>query len=489
MRIGLGLNAGWWLLSAAASAAPAVNDNYENRTVLEGESITVSALFLDSTFESTPLQPLFLGIEPPAWPLLAHPPSRSGSLWWEWTAPRSGGVVLKLAPTPGTAEPLPQYTRAAFKILAMSGANHPQQGLLHPPPLGFGYADAWVERSLLSLPYSAIAYQVVKGERYVIYGFGDARDPAPVSVDLEMSGGPVVLQDPSDVEITEGDSGLLNVVAIGVPVPDALRYEHPLRYSWLHNGEPVVGASNYVLPLMFVSVEDAGDYRAVVTDAEGSVTSKVARVTVVGTEESPSLQILRERASDGGAGERPIWVVSGAPGRTYAIESSTNLVDWRWQPIEPLSSMPDEPLITRTVTVLSERPSHVRIRREPFRFATLGGSSPQLFLRARRVIPVDLRRWVAWEALQYAKEDFGRDMRAPGIVVDTVSSADVARRIPDVLRAELFDQTGINPCANTIVIGVIGGPPMWGCVPDDPRVWDPNSYHFTNPTGVWNPAR
>lgn len=489
MRRWFGLSAAGMLFSSLAPAAPAPNDLYADRTVLDGESLSISARFLDSTYESAPLQSLFLGLEPPSWPPLAENSIPSGSLWWEWTAPRSGGVVLRLIPPP--ADPLPRYTPAAFLLISISGAELSQQGPLQPPRLFYLGNEFWVEHSLSSMPYSAVSYHVVKGERYLIYGFGDARSSDPVTFQLQMPGGPIVQQDPSDVEITVGESGLLSVVALGVPVPDSLEHEHPLRYSWLHDGKRVPGASNSVLPLLSVSESEAGEYRAVVTDAEGSVTSAVARVTVVAAEEPPVLELAPGVAGVGTklSGGGPIWSLTGAPGRTYAIESSSNLVYWAWQPIEPLSTLDEEPLITRTFTTFTDRPSHVRIRRDPFLFNIPGELKPQLFLRARRATPHDPGRWVAWEALQLAKEDFARDLRQPRLVTATPSAADLWRRIPSALHPELFGFSEQHPCADRIVIGTITSPPSWGCFPNDPVLWEPNYYYFTNPVGIWSPLR
>ena len=68
-----------WFLDSTGFGTPAVNDDFVNRTVLEGESITVRADFLSSTYQSAPPDPVFLGLEPPGWPVLAEKPIPSGS--------------------------------------------------------------------------------------------------------------------------------------------------------------------------------------------------------------------------------------------------------------------------------------------------------------------------------------------------------------------------------------------------------------------------
>ena len=55
----------------------------------------------------------------------------------------------------------------------------------------------------------------------------------------------------------------------------------PLSYQWLHDGSPV-GTDSSTLTLGSTVVGDAGQYRVVVTNVTGAVTSSVAALTVVG---------------------------------------------------------------------------------------------------------------------------------------------------------------------------------------------------------------
>jgi hypothetical protein len=54
----------------------------------------------------------------------------------------------------------------------------------------------------------------------------------------------------------------------------------PLSYQWLFNGTPLSGAAASSLTLSNVQVSQAGEYAAVVSNAAGSVTSAVARLTI-----------------------------------------------------------------------------------------------------------------------------------------------------------------------------------------------------------------
>jgi hypothetical protein len=55
----------------------------------------------------------------------------------------------------------------------------------------------------------------------------------------------------------------------------------PLHYQWWHDGAPINGANSASLTLTGLASANDGDYRVVVTNASGSVTSSVAKVLVV----------------------------------------------------------------------------------------------------------------------------------------------------------------------------------------------------------------
>lgn len=490
MRQWVGLITGLILVSVTAYAASPPNDDYFNRTVLEGESITVTAQFLHATVEPVVDDPPIASIEPGRFHYLSLQGNPSGSLWWEWTAPRSGSIVLTAAPATGDPLPLPELPIAAFTFMALSRLDHSQLGLLYPPLLDSSIGVvSWAERSWRSLPYQGLAYHVVKGQRYLVYGIGNATNPAAVSFQLQMTGGPVIVQDPSDLEVTAGDSGLLTVVALGVPLPGTPIHEHPLRYTWLHQGEPVAGASHSALALLSVSVRDAGDYQVIVTDAEGSVTSAVARVEVIIEERPPQLQRLDKSSEVTGMEDRLGWVLSGSPGRTYVIEASTDLIRWSWQPVKPISALSVEALVTRTTCFRCEPPSHVRVRHQPFGFTAAGEARPQLFLRARRATPFDSRRWAAMDAAQHAKEDYGRDVRNQRALTYEPALNEISSRMPAVLYLDLFGAMGVGECQGMTLVNPIGSVPIWPCVPGDPAMIDRNAYFLSLPPGVWDSER
>ncbi|MBI4657900.1 MAG: immunoglobulin domain-containing protein [Verrucomicrobia bacterium] len=66
----------------------------------------------------------------------------------------------------------------------------------------------------------------------------------------------------------------------------------PIRIQWLSSGSPIPNATNAALELVNVRLIDQGDYRFIASNAFGSVTSSVARLTVVNA--SPLIRVQPE---------------------------------------------------------------------------------------------------------------------------------------------------------------------------------------------------
>lgn len=54
-----------------------------------------------------------------------------------------------------------------------------------------------------------------------------------------------------------------------------------VQYQWTHDGQPLANATSFTLQIPGVSYRDAGEYAVILSNAAGSVTSRVARLTVV----------------------------------------------------------------------------------------------------------------------------------------------------------------------------------------------------------------
>ncbi|MHC1764093.1 MAG: immunoglobulin domain-containing protein [Verrucomicrobiia bacterium] len=127
------------------------------------------------------------------------------------------------------------------------------------------------------------------GEQWWALGIGPVKwiDANPTEPDVEVNqlrtfsigAPPRISSHPQDAEVSVGSTARFAVQAIGDP---------PLGYSWrrdgsvLADGARISGSSSAHLIIASVELGDAGNYMVVVTNACDSVTSSMAKLTVVG---------------------------------------------------------------------------------------------------------------------------------------------------------------------------------------------------------------
>jgi hypothetical protein len=100
---------------------------------------------------------------------------------------------------------------------------------------------------------------------------------------LTVTGTPVVITDsttPADVTTTEGLSVSFTVKASG---------SAPVSYQWFKGATPIDGATNDTYSIPSVTLADAGDYSAHVTNPVNSVTSRTAHLTVNADTTGPNI--------------------------------------------------------------------------------------------------------------------------------------------------------------------------------------------------------
>ncbi|MFP4661704.1 MAG: immunoglobulin domain-containing protein [Halanaerobiales bacterium] len=85
---------------------------------------------------------------------------------------------------------------------------------------------------------------------------------------------PTIINQPESATVRTDDTVTFSVTATGNPEPD---------YQWQKDGQDIVGADEAIYTITEVQTDDAGDYRVVVSNSEGSVTSNPAELIVVET--------------------------------------------------------------------------------------------------------------------------------------------------------------------------------------------------------------
>lgn len=125
---------------------------------------------------------------------------------------------------------------------------------------------------------------------------------------------PGVLTQPADVTVVEPAPATFQVEAMGIP---------PLSYQWYKGAASMAGATTSTLSLSPTALanNDLG-FWVVITNSYGSVTSRVARLTVIPLPRpliAPRIDLMNTNFH---------LSFQAFTGHTYEIETSTNLADW-----------------------------------------------------------------------------------------------------------------------------------------------------------------
>jgi hypothetical protein len=123
---------------------------------------------------------------------------------------------------------------------------------------------------------------------------------------------PVIAVQPQSQTVASGSNVTFNVTTAGFS---------PLNYQWKFNGTNLA-ATNTSLTLTNVQLSQAGNYAVLVTNLYGSALSSNAVLSVYAT----AAATLGGYSFSGNNGFQ--FQVAGVPGFNYAVQESTNLIDW-----------------------------------------------------------------------------------------------------------------------------------------------------------------
>lgn len=124
-----------------------------------------------------------------------------------------------------------------------------------------------------------------------------------------------IMPQPTNVAVPAGNNASFTVGAAGIGL-----FNGPFTYQWILNGAPLSGATNTTLSLTGIVLTNSGSYACVVSSPLGSITSTSALLSVYNP-----FSIGSGRFMPGGVFQLAASVDSG---RTYRLESSTDLVNW-----------------------------------------------------------------------------------------------------------------------------------------------------------------
>jgi uncharacterized delta-60 repeat protein len=139
--------------------------------------------------------------------------------------------------------------------------------------------DGTVDDSFVSLPGGWLPLALQPDARIIAGGTFSAADGTVRMWVARLFGAPplVITVEPDDLSVKVGDTAIFHVVASGTPV---------LHYQWYFNGTPITdgpqisGATTATLTLKRAHFRDEGEYKVVISNDEGSVTSRTVSLRV-----------------------------------------------------------------------------------------------------------------------------------------------------------------------------------------------------------------
>ena len=157
---------------------------------------------------------------------------------------------------------------------------------------------------------SRVTFDATAGTIYYIAVDGVNGASGTVRLNFIVGTPPAITAQPASRTAALGGTATLNVAAIGFPSP---------RYQWMFEGANIPGATNSILSLNGIAPEHFGHYTVRVTNAINALLSTTAHLLL----ETP-LRFTTQRALSNGFH----LTLSGPAGTNYAIEWTTNLLDW-----------------------------------------------------------------------------------------------------------------------------------------------------------------
>jgi hypothetical protein len=271
---------------AAFAQTPPANDDFANRTILTGTSISFTGSLAGATMESSETNSSH-GFY---WLI-----NKAGSVWWTWTAPASSTVVVMFSGPQWPHDVITAYSGTDLNSLT------PLDSTQYTDPAG---------RYARFNATSGISYQIqVAGSNSL-----------PFSVQLTTTNPPVFIFEPQDCIVSPYGSAIFSAMATG-PQPG---YNAPsTTYQWLFNGVPIPGQTFPSLLVHGVTTNQAGSYSVIASNIGGTTQSGAAALTVADTNPVPQIVALQPTNSS-----RASFSLTGEARRWYKVESTGDLQDW-----------------------------------------------------------------------------------------------------------------------------------------------------------------
>jgi hypothetical protein len=235
------------------------------------------------------------------------PTSPYGGLWFYHTDLDTSGYTNLSLWVKGE-----EFTSPELQVVGRLGATWQT-----PRPLDLLLDNTW-QKVTFSLSDLGVANQT-NFVGFMIRDAGEAVGMAFFVDDVQLEsrypdGRPVIAGHPTNQNATAGATVSFNVLASGAD---------PLSYQWRFNGGSISAATGARLTIANAQPESSGGYSVVVTNTSGSVTSRVATLTVPGP---PTIVV-----NDGSLGfvtNHFCFNITGTTGQVIVVEGSNDFSAW-----------------------------------------------------------------------------------------------------------------------------------------------------------------
>lgn len=265
--------------SISFAQTPPINDDFENRIFLIGSSVSFSGTLANATIQSQEAIPSIATVI-------------NGSVWWSWTASRSG---------PATVEVL-NFSTNAFKLGVIA--------IWHGTDFSTGL-NLIAASGLDTGRHPFFTFSATSGTTYHLQVMGT--NFSDFTLKITETNIPIIMIPPSSQSVLTNESTFFGVVAAGTP---------PLSYQWQYNGINLDGETFPLLSFDNLNLNQSGSYSVVISNAAGATISDAAILKVASTFTPP--QLAADRICDGAFK----FKIVGDAYRSYRIQSSTNLYGW-----------------------------------------------------------------------------------------------------------------------------------------------------------------
>ena len=367
-----------------AQSSP-LNDDFENRIVLAGSSVTFTG-----TLQNATIQPGEPKAESPpgsfsVWPYEYYVQMTNASVWWSWVASTSGPVTLEVL----------SFSTNDFKLGAIdvwTGTNLPSgSNFVAGIPLDIGRHPF-----LTFSANSGTTYQL----RVVGTDYGDFK------LRIIETNKPIIVVQPFSRTVSTNGSVFFGVVAAGNPP-----FSQPFSYQWRFNGVDLPGETLPILSMDNLTTNQSGGYSVIVSNAVGGTISDTVNLYVTEATATPRL------TSMGNVIGQFDFSILGEPGRLYRIQSSTNLIDWSEE-----KSFPKEFIYYGSSSV-RQRNGLVYNNQNVF---SVPQSSPHRFYRTTDYVPPLAACINNLAAIRFAKEIWSLENKGLGTFGTTPDASQIA---------------------------------------------------------------